>query len=87
MLHTNALDIIAHIKRDPETAHVPVLAVTVSHRAELTTSAGRVGCDGYVGKPLQAKALLGAVDRLITQSRSPSPPEGGRPDTTPDLCT
>src|SRR5262249_19318915 len=86
MLHTNALDVIAHIKRDAETAHVPVLALTVSHRAELTISAGRAGCEGYVSQPLQAKTLPGAVERLITQSRPPSPPDGGRPDTTPDLC-
>lgn len=84
MPQMSSVEVISRLKRDAVSAHIPVLAVTISERGELAISAGQAGCDGYVSKPIQRKTLLRAVEHLISQNRPPSGPD--RPDTTPDLC-
>ena len=86
MSDMSGVEVIARIKRDPETGRIPVLAVTASQHDEQAQSAGLAGCDGYVGKPLHGTMLLSAVERALARSRSPYSSGGHRPDVPPDLC-
>jgi CheY-like chemotaxis protein len=56
-------DLIARLRSDPETATIPILAV--SGNSELATAA-----DAVLGKPFLPKELLKAVDQLLSQNGS-----------------
>jgi signal transduction histidine kinase/ActR/RegA family two-component response regulator/HPt (histidine-containing phosphotransfer) domain-containing protein len=57
------------IKADPETASIPVIALTASvmqHDRELASAAG---CDGFAAKPVQLKELFGEIRRVLDEAR------------------
>lgn len=53
----------AHQKRDPKLAHVPVLVLSAS--ADVERAAAELGAQGYLRKPMDIDALLGAVARHL----------------------
>jgi len=76
----SGVEIIQKIKDDPETHHIPILAVTAYVWDSLAQSAGQVGCDGFVGKPFNAKHLLREVARhlAVPGHRPVSQPTGSK---------
>lgn len=74
----SGVEVIQRIKDDPETRQIPVLAVTAYVWDSLAQSAGQVGCDGFVGKPFNAKHLLREVARHLAMpsERAVSAPAG-----------
>jgi two-component system, cell cycle response regulator DivK len=53
------------LKRDPETAHIPVMAVTVHVHDSERARAEVVGCDRFVPKPCVPSQLRDEIERLL----------------------
>lgn len=75
----------AIIKADPETKHIPVVAVTAHALPGDEARSREAGCDGYLAKPIAPAKLLVEVDRWFgrttpsytparSQDSSPNPP-------------
>jgi CheY-like chemotaxis protein len=62
-------DATAAIKRDPATASVPVLLLTVHGQPEDIERAQAAGCDEYVVKPTDPIGLAVTVERMIAEAR------------------
>jgi twitching motility two-component system response regulator PilH len=58
---------LSAIRRDPATAHLPVILCTVKGRPEDSVHGWRLGCDGYVRKPLDIDELLAGVRSAISR--------------------
>ena len=56
------------LKADPATREIPVLAMTAYARVEDQERAMEAGCDGYLRKPLDTRALLQTVARHLGRS-------------------
>ena len=50
------------IKSNPETAHIPVIALTAHSLSEDVFKAREVGCDAYETKPVVYKRLLKKIE-------------------------
>jgi len=61
-----------HLKQHPDTASIPVIAVTALAMDGDRNMAFSVGCDGYFAKPIEPRALAAEVARRIGK------PENGR---------
>jgi CheY-like chemotaxis protein len=59
-------DVIAAIKRDPATRHIPVIAVSAGGY-EFIEKAMSAGSNEYLTKPFQVKDLRAVVERYIQQ--------------------
>ena len=73
--------VLAHLKADERTRHIPVVFFTADITSEQQKAALEAGADGYLTKPLTAPTLLDTVDRHLR-------PEGVKitlqtPDTHP----
>jgi len=49
------------LKSQPETAHIPIVAMTAYAMAEEREKAQAAGCDGYITKPINTRAFPGQV--------------------------
>jgi two-component system cell cycle response regulator DivK len=59
------------LKRDPHTAHIPVIALTAMAMKEDREKTRLAGCDAYVIKPLRYKELYEVIDTLLNPSITP----------------
>lgn len=53
------------LKSDPETATIPIVALTAHALASDRLKAQEVGCDGYLAKPCEPRRVVAEVERLI----------------------
>lgn len=60
----------AILKADPLTRHIPIVAVTAHALPEDAERSRKVGCDGYLAKPIAPASLLGEVDRRFGRTSS-----------------
>lgn len=58
-------EVIEVIKTDPDTRHIPVIAVTAHVWDGTAQSPGQVGCDGYISKPFRAHQIVQEVARHL----------------------
>ncbi|MBX3025413.1 response regulator [bacterium] len=61
----SGVEVIERIKRTPESASIPCVAVTAFMWDQIASAAGRVGCDGFVGKPFTSATLLAEVAKHV----------------------
>lgn len=61
----DGLTATALLKQDPETASIPVIALTALAMKEDQKRSQAAGCDGYIAKPLRYKELYAAIDSLL----------------------
>jgi CheY-like chemotaxis protein len=60
------------LKHDPATKHIPIIALTAHALASDREKAMEVGCDGYLAKPCEPRAVVAEVQRFL-----------GKPETAP----
>jgi two-component system, cell cycle response regulator DivK len=53
------------LKADPDTANIPIIAITASAMTHNRTTLLAEGFDGYQTKPISLKEFLGEVDRVL----------------------
>jgi CheY-like chemotaxis protein len=59
-----------HLKGDPRTREIPVVAVTSYAMKGDETKAAEAGCDGYVTKPIDKRLFLEAVARALAERKA-----------------
>lgn len=61
------------LKRDPETAEIPIIALS-AHAFDADRERARAaGCDSYLSKPCEPSKLLAEIDRWLNVSLPPTP--------------
>ena len=53
------------IKADPRTSAIPIIALTAHALASDREKAMEVGCDGYLAKPCEPRAVVAEVERFL----------------------
>jgi len=61
-----------HLKADPATSAIPIVALTAHAMDSDRDKALGVGCDGYETKPVELPRLLETIERLLTQAKGSS---------------
>jgi len=61
----SGLELLRHLKADPETASIPVIAVSADATAQQIDAALDAGAVRYLTKPVDVTELLAAVDDLL----------------------
>ena len=61
----NGIDALRHLRADPRTRDIPVIAVTASVMAHDRQNILAAGFDGYQSKPISVKPFLGAVRQML----------------------
>ena len=64
------------LKRDPHTAHIPIIAVTAYAMKGDREKALEAGCDGYISKPFNTRELVSVVTTWL--GKRGDPPTSGR---------
>lgn len=65
MPKVSGVEVIESIKSNPETRHIPVVAVTAHVWDTIAQAAGQVGCDGYISKPFSPKQLVTEIQKYL----------------------
>src|SRR5688500_13966532 len=55
------------LKADPETAHIPVIALTAHAMAEDRQRATEAGCEGYLAKPIEPRRVVEEVEKILAR--------------------
>jgi len=63
----NGIDALKVLRGKPETAAIPVVAVTASVMQQDRTLITEAGFDGYIGKPINIKEFLESVNRALAK--------------------
>ncbi len=53
------------LRSNAKTAHIPVVAITAYHNAEVAEDAMRMGFDGYFQKPLNPQTFVSRLDAIL----------------------
>ena len=62
----SGLDAVRQLKADPETRHIPVIAVTAFAMAGDKRRALDSGCDGYIAKPIMLREFLATIEEFLS---------------------
>ncbi len=65
------------IKSDPETRHIPVVALTAHTLPGDRKRALEVGCDGYLSKPMNISLFNEMVEETLARKQGKQKPAGG----------
>jgi len=66
MKPSNGWEVLLQLKRDPRTAEIPVVVISIVDQPALGTT---LGADEYLVKPIDKAALLAAVRRCLASKR------------------
>jgi CheY-like chemotaxis protein len=64
----DGLELTRRLKADPATSHIAIVAITAYAMKGDEDKAKAAGCDGYVAKPIDTRALPGIVARYLEGS-------------------
>jgi two-component system cell cycle response regulator DivK len=56
------------LKKDPETAAIPIIALTAMAMKDDQEKTKLAGCDAYIAKPLRYQELYAAIDALVSRA-------------------
>ncbi len=68
----DGLDVCKLLKRDPKTAHIPVVMLTAKGEEADIVAGLELGADDYVTKPFSPRVLLARI-RAVLRKHTPSP--------------
>ncbi|MCS6834985.1 MAG: response regulator [Anaerolineae bacterium] len=57
---------LARMRANPETADIPVVAITAYHSVNVEADARRAGFDAYLSKPLDVQSLVRSLNAIIS---------------------
>lgn len=63
----DGLSATALLKGDPDTANIPVIALTALAMKADREKSEMAGCDGYIAKPLRYQELYATIDALLAK--------------------
>ena len=63
----DGLEATRQLKRDPATAHIPIVCLTSRAMNGDEARARYAGCDGYMTKPFDTRSFAGAVAEFIVR--------------------
>ena len=61
----DGLEVTRRLKADHATRHIPIIALTAHALASDRDRAYEAGCDGYISKPAEPRAVLDMVRRKL----------------------
>jgi two-component system cell cycle response regulator DivK len=61
----SGLDLTSLLKADPATRDIIIVAITAYAMKGDEEKARRAGCDGYISKPIDTRALAGVIERHL----------------------
>lgn len=56
---------LAQIRANPATKHLPVVAITAYHSANVAEDAAQAGFDGYFAKPVSILSIIPRLEQII----------------------
>jgi len=62
--------VLAAVRRNPATAHIPVVAVTAYHSVNVAQDARRAGFNAYFPKPIEAASFVQELERIVGSGQS-----------------
>ncbi len=65
----DGLEATRRLKANPDTKHIPVIALTAFGWETVKHDAYRYGCEGFLVKPCPPDDLLKEIDRFLTRAR------------------
>ena len=68
--YIDGLEVTRRLKSDPATRHVPIIALTAHALTSDRDRAFDAGCDGYISKPAEPRAILDAVRRELRKAEA-----------------
>jgi len=83
MPEKDGYEVCEQIKKNPASAHIPVLLLTGAFEPFDQERALRVGADGYLAKPFEPETLIAKVKDLLARAR----PAGPAPPPQPPVVT
>ena len=66
----NGIEALGHLRADPATRDIPVMAVTASAMTHDRRKIMAAGFDGYQSKPINLKEFMESVRRLLDQRQA-----------------
>ena len=66
----DGLELLRHLKADPSTADIPVVAVSADALASQIDAALQAGAQQYLTKPISVSELLTAVDAVLDSAET-----------------
>jgi CheY-like chemotaxis protein len=66
----DGLALTRHLRARPETRHIPVVALTAFAMKRDEDRAREAGCDAYLAKPVDTRALPGLLAGLMARRRA-----------------
>ncbi len=64
----SGLDVTREIKKNPETAHIPIVAVTAFAMKDDEDKILKAGCQAYLSKPIALAPFLHTVQQFINSA-------------------
>ncbi len=61
----DGLTLTRHLKADPRTRHIPIIAATAYAMKGDEARAREAGCDGYITKPIDTRRLPQDIERYL----------------------
>jgi two-component system chemotaxis response regulator CheY len=61
----NGIDLLKHVRADPELRHIPILMVTAEAKREQIIAAAQAGVNGYIIKPFTAGVLKEKIAKIF----------------------
>ena len=65
----DGLEFTRELKADPDTAAIPVIALTAQVMPIYERAARAAGCEGFIAKPIDTRALADQVRRYLAVAR------------------
>ena len=66
----DGLELVGHLKADPITASIPVVAVTAHAMSEHRDAALQAGCCSFITKPFRYRAFLDEISQILRSGQN-----------------